>query len=120
MDDICMKYNEDEKKIVMVRDNFWRMWHKYRNADERFECIWAEGVVRRPSVVISYHIFDFFSETAERNSMKLDKKKDLDFLYQVCIIQSDRKNKVATHASDWLRHFRLLLWNRWMEFNKSS
>ena len=22
-------------------------------------------------------------------------------------------------ASDWLRHFRLLLWNRWMEFNKS-
>ena len=24
---------------------------------------------------------------------------------------------MAALASDWLRHFRLLLWNRWMEFN---
>ena len=23
-------------------------------------------------------------------------------------------------ASDWLRHFRLLLWNQWMEFNETS
>ena len=30
----------------------------------------------------------------------------------------DRKNKMAALASDWLRHFRLLLWNRWTEFNK--
>ena len=28
-----------------------------------------------------------------------------------------RKNKMAALASDWLRHFRLLLWNRWMDFN---
>ena len=32
---------------------------------------------------------------------------------------ADRKNKMAALASDWLRHFRLLLWNRWMEFNKT-
>ena len=26
---------------------------------------------------------------------------------------------MAALASDWLRHFRLLLWNRWTEFNES-
>ena len=29
----------------------------------------------------------------------------------------DLKNKMAALVSDWLRHFRLLLWNCWMEFN---
>ena len=29
------------------------------------------------------------------------------------------KNKMAALASDWLRHFRLLLWNRWTEFNET-
>ena len=64
-------------------------------------------------------IFDFFSETAEWNSMKLDRKQDLNVLYEVCVFQADRKNKTAALASDWLRHFRLLLWNCWMEFNKT-
>ena len=31
----------------------------------------------------------------------------------------DRKNKMAALASDWLRHFQLLLWNRWMKFNET-
>ena len=26
---------------------------------------------------------------------------------------------MAALASDWLRHFRLLIWNRWTEFNKT-
>ena len=29
------------------------------------------------------------------------------------------KNKMAALASDWLRHFRLFLWNRWTEFNET-
>ena len=33
--------------------------------------------------------------------------------------RADPKNKMATLASDWLRHFRLLLWNRWTEFNET-
>ena len=41
--------------------------------------------------------------------MKLDRKQDLDVLYQVCVFCADRKNKMAALASDWLRHFRLLL-----------
>ena len=113
--------------------------------------------------LICWGIFDFSSETAERNSTKLDRKQNL---YQVCIFRADRKNKIAALASDWLihywplhwyqrkpknqdinvlystkfvgffsgsigktrrrpglwlfgwRHFRLLLWNRWTEFNK--
>ena len=81
--------------------------------------------VVRPSVCLSvrpsltFHISDFFSETAEQNSTKLDRKQDLNVLYQVCVFRADRKNKMAALASDWLRHFRLLIWNRWTEFNET-
>ena len=75
------------------------------------------SVVRRPS--LTFHIFDFSSETTEWNSTKLDRKQDLNVLYQVCVFWADRKNKMAAVASDWLRHFRLLLWNRWTEFNET-
>ena len=44
-------------------------------------------------------------------------KQDLNVFYQVCVFRANRKNKIATLASDSLRHFRLLLWNRWTEFN---
>ena len=72
-----------------------------------------------PWSLIGWHIFNFSSETAERNSTKLDRKQDLNVLYQVCVFRADRKNKMAALASDWLRHFRLLLWNRWTEFNET-
>ena len=51
--------------------------------------------------------------------MKLDRKQDLNALYQVCVFWADQKNKMAALTSDWLRHFRLLLWNRWTEFSKT-
>ena len=38
---------------------------------------------------------------------------------KVCVFRADRKNKMAALASDWLRHFRLLLWNRWTEFDET-
>ena len=72
-----------------------------------------------PWPLIGWDIFDFSSDTAERNSTKLDRKQDLNALYQVCVFRADRKNKMASLASDWLRHFRLLLWNRWIEFNET-
>ena len=68
-----------------------------------------------PWPLIGWDIFDFSSETAKRNSMKLDRKQDLNILYQVCVFQADRKNKMAALTSDRLRHFWLLLWNRWTE-----
>ena len=72
-----------------------------------------------PWPLIGWDIFDCFSKTAERNSTKLDRKQDLNVFYQVCVIGADSKNKMASLASDWLRHFRLLLWNRWTEFNET-
>ena len=67
-----------------------------------------EKTRRPPWPLIGWDIFDFSSETAKRNSSKLDMKQDLNVLYEVCVFQADRKNKTAALASDWLRHFRLL------------
>ena len=78
------------------------------------------GKIRWPPwPLIGWDIFDFSSETTEQNLTKLDRKQDLDILYQVCVFRADRKNKMAALASDWLRHFWLLLCNRWMEFNET-
>ena len=73
-----------------------------------------------PWPLISWDIFDFSEETAERNSTKLDSKQALNTFYHVCVFQANQgKNKIAALASDWLRHFRLLLWNRWKKFNET-
>ena len=72
-----------------------------------------------PWPLIGWDIFNFSSETAKRNSKKLDRNQDLNVLYQVCVFRVDPKNKMAALASDWLRHFRLLLWNRWMKCNET-
>ena len=60
-------------------------------------------------------IFDFSSETAERNSTKLIRKQDLNVLYQFCVFWADLKNKMDASASDWLKYFWLFLRNRWTE-----
>ena len=72
-----------------------------------------------PWPLIGWDIFDFSSETVEQSSTKLDRKQDLNALYQVCVFKADWKNKMAALASDWLRHFWLLLWNSWTEFNET-
>ena len=69
--------------------------------------------------LIGWHIFYFFFETDQQNSSKLDRKQDLNVLFQCCVFRVDRKNKMAAPAFDWLRPFRLLLWNRPMEFNET-
>ena len=71
----------------------------------------------QPQPLIDWDIFVFFSETAELNLTKFDRK--LNVLHQVCVFQANRNTNMATMASDWLRHFQLLLCNHWMEFNKS-
>ena len=78
------------------------------------------GKTRRPPwPLIGWDIFDLSSEAAEWNSRKLDRKQDLNVLYQVCVFRADWKNEMATLASDWLKHFGLLLWNGWTEFNET-
>ena len=93
---------------------------KISTSSTKFVFFGSIGKTRWPPwPLIGWDIFDFSSETAEWNSKKLDRKQDLNVLYQVCVFQADRKNKMAALASDWLRHFRLLLWNRWTEFNET-
>ena len=72
-----------------------------------------------PWSLIGWDIFDFCSKTTERNSTKVDRKQDLNVLYQVCVFRADGKNNMAVLASDWLTYFRLLLWNRWTEFDET-
>ena len=47
----------------------------------------------------------------------IDRKQVLNILYQVCVFWADQKTKMAVPASDWQRHFRLFLCNRWMDEN---
>ena len=56
-------------------------------------------------MLLAKGIYYFFSKTAERNSMKLRWKQDLNILYQFCVFRTDQKNKMDTWTSDWLKHF---------------
>ena len=42
--------------------------------------------------------FQLLFETVEQKSMKLDRKRDLNILYHVCIFRANRKNKMAALA----------------------
>ena len=44
---------------------------------------------------IGWDIFDFSVETTDKYSTNLDRKQDLNALYQVCVFRADRKNKMA-------------------------
>ena len=46
-----------------------------------------------PLPLIGWDIFDFSSETTERNSTKLNRKQDLNALYQVYVFRAYRKKK---------------------------
>ena len=72
-----------------------------------------------PWPLIGWVVFDFSSQTAEQNSTILDRKQYINVLYKVCVFRVDRKHKMVDLASDWLRHFRILLRNRLTEFNQS-
>ena len=104
---------------------FNKTWHeaRFQRPLPRF-CFVGRSEKTRwlPRPLIGWDIFDFSSKTTDRNSTKLDRKQDLNVLYQVCIFGpiKKKKNKIAALASDWLRHFRLLLWNRWTEFNETG
>ena len=72
-----------------------------------------------PWPLVGWDIFDFCSKTAERNSTKLYRKQDPKVIYQVYVFRADRLKQDGHPASDWLRYFRLLLWNHWTDFNET-
>ena len=60
-----------------------------------------------PWPLIGWDKFIFAPETAERNSMNLDRKQDLNVLYQVCDLLTDRKNKMA---AIFIYHVKIQMW----------
>ena len=133
---VCVFQADRKNKIAALASDWlrhfrlllWNLWTEF-NWNLTGSKIWTSstkfvffGMIEKtrwpPWPLIGWDIFDFSSETAERNSTKLDRKQDLNVLYQVCVFRADWKNKIAALASDWLRHFRLL-WNRWTEFNET-
>ena len=58
-----------------------------------------------PWPLIGWHIFDFSSKTAERNSTKLDRKLYHDVLYQAWVFLGRLENQMAIPASDCLKYF---------------
>ena len=140
---------------------------KFSTSSTKFVFFGLTGKTRWPPwPLIGWDIFDFSSETDEQNSTKLDRKKDCNVLYQVCVFgpigkQDGRpglwlaepfstsplkllnriqpnltgeifqspllslcfsgrsENRMAILASDWLRHFWLFFWHRWMGFDET-
>ena len=93
-------------------------------------CTWDEGlsallwscIVRRPSVhrlsSLTFHKFDFSSKTEDQNWMKLDRKQDLNILYQVCVFRADQKQDggpglwlVETFSTSTLKPVKGNQWN---------
>ena len=92
------------KPVKVIQRNLTES--KISTSSTKFVFIGPIGKTKWPPWhLIGWDIFDFSSETAERNSTKLDRKQDINAHYEVCVYQVDRKNKMATLASDWLRHF---------------
>ena len=134
---VCVFRADRKNKMAALASDWLRhfrlfLWNRLTEFDET----WQEARSQRPLSSLCFFrvnqknkmaalasdwrdIFDFSSEDAERNSTKLDRKQDLNVLYQVCVFRADLNNKMAALASDWLRHFRLLLWNRWTEYNET-
>ena len=68
-----------------------------------------------PLPLIGWYIFGFFSETDTRNSTKLDRKQDLNFLYHVWVFRADRKWRPRPLIG-W-DIFDVLPWKRLTKFN---
>ena len=69
---------------------------------------WSKKQYDLPGLWLAETYFDFSSETAERNSAKLDRKQDRHVLYQVCVFRAEKWIKIATLAnpSKKVAHFK--------------
>ena len=67
---------------------------KFWTSSTKFVFFGPIGKTRCPPwPLIGWDIYDFSSETAERNWTKLDRKQYLNVLYQVCVFRSDWKKQ---------------------------
>ena len=72
---------------------------KISTSSTKFVFFGPIGKIRWPPwPLIGWDIFDFSSETAERNSTKLDRKQDFNVLYKACIFRADQSTKMSALA----------------------
>ena len=130
---VCVFRADRKSKIAALASDWLRhfplLWNSWTEFDEtwwgatpstKFVFVRLIGKTKwLPWPMICWDIFNFSEETAEQNSTKVDRKQDVNILYQACVFWADQKNKIAALASDWLRHFPLVLWNSWIEFNET-
>ena len=67
-----------------------------------------------PWPLICQDIFDIFSETADEKSTKLDRKQDLNVLFQVCVFRADQKTGIwlaETFSTSPLKPLNGIEWN---------
>ena len=78
----------------------------------------SENQNDRPCLWLEETFSDSSLESLSEIWRNLTRSKILTTSTNFCF-RTYRKTKMAAQASDWLRHFRLYLCNRWMEFNKT-
>ena len=80
---------------------------------------WIRKTKWPPWPLIGWDIFDFSSETAERNSAKLDRKQALSAFYHVCVFQANRE-KQNGRPGLWLAEtFSTSPLKLWKEFDET-
>ena len=107
---VCVFWADRKTKMVALASDWLRhfrlfLWNHWMEFDEawqeaRFQrlyqvCVFrADGKTRwHPWLLIGWDILNFSSETAEQPATKLDRKKDVNVLYQVCVFWADRKKQ---------------------------
>ena len=117
----------------LLRHFFLLLWNYWMEFNENWQEAWSQSPLPscfsgwsekqngRPGLWLAktFLTFPLIPLNGIQQNLKQDRKQDLNVLYQVCVFSADRKNRMVALASDWLRHFRLLLWNRWKEFDET-
>ena len=91
----CSAVSDEKSKMWNRWIDFNKTWQEARpQCPTMFVFFGPIGKTRWPPwPLIGWDLFDFSSETAEPNSTKLDRKQDLNVLYQVCVFRADRKTR---------------------------
>ena len=122
-----LRFRADQKNKIAALSSDWLrhirllLWNHWTEFNETWQkassqrplpslCYsgWSKTQYGRPGLWLAETYFDFSSETAERNSAKLDRKQDLNVLYQVCVFRAEKWIKIATLAnpSKKVAHFK--------------
>ena len=112
-----------------IRLLLWNRWAEFKETwqEARFQCPLLRLCFSDRSEKQDGCPGLWFAETFSTSSLNplngiqrnLIGSKILTLTKFVFFFRADRKNKMATLASDWLRHFRLLLWNHLTEFKET-